>query len=123
MNVCSDLCAKGLHFNAYSKCVACPNFWQHSAGNRCVDKCPRGKAFNRYADQSRDCIDLYEVFDDVAEKNQALRQINEKNLGGSLSNRLACSNTKDIRTPYSARTVSVENMQYVEMIGSMTSTS
>jgi len=88
-----------------------------------VDKCPRGKAFNRYADQSRDCIDLYEVFDDVAEKNQALRQINEKNLGGSLSNRLACSNTKDIRTPYSARTVSVENMQYVEMIGSMTSTS
>lgn len=105
-----------------NECGDCPDFWQWvEKDNRCVDRCKGGKSFNRYLNDEYECLDLYDVFDDVADTNELLLSHKESStLGGSLSERLDCGlDTIDIPTPFSERSFDLTGYQYLEFITSL----
>ena len=73
-----------------------------------MNKCSNGKSFNRYKGRKFECIDLYNVFDEVALNNPTMSKIKPIDLGGSLSLPMTCGRTENIETPYSKKTIDTE---------------
>ena len=85
-----------------------------------MDRCKKGKSFNRYMNDENNCIDLYDLFDDVASDNDLLeRHRLTGTMGGSLSQRLDCGlDTLGIQTPFSEKRINTTGYQYVEFVSS-----
>ena len=71
--------------------MECLNFWQYApVNNTCVNRCDQGKSFNKYADDDNStCIDIYDVWNELAESNEILQKnAEESRLGGPLTQML-----------------------------------
>lgn len=85
-----------------------------------MDRCHGGKSFNRYMNDENECMDLYDLFDDVASDNDMLMAHKDTGtLGGSLSEELDCGvDSIAIATPFSERMIDTTGYQYVEFVSS-----